>query len=84
MSDVLAVSEVGMLVNASVFRDLGGFDSGLGPFDGGLDLCVRARLAGHRVVVVPRSVVRVGAGPAEWNARRKLSGVTEYALVRRA
>jgi len=84
LSDVLAVSEVGMLVNASVFRDLGGFDSGLGPFDGGLDLCVRARLAGHRVVVVPRSVVQVGAGPAEWNARRKLSGVTEYALIRRA
>jgi GT2 family glycosyltransferase len=84
LSDVLAVGEVGMLVEASVLRDLGGFDPGLSPLDGGLDLCVRARLAGHRVVVVPRSVVHVGAGPADWSARKKLSGVRGYFLARRA
>ena len=84
LSDVLAVGEVGMLVEASVLRDLGGFDPGLSPLDGGLDLCVRARLAGHRVVVVPRSVVHVGAGPADWSARKKLSGVRGHFLARRA
>ena len=84
LSDVLAVGEVGMLVEASLLRDLGGFDPGLSPLDGGLDLCVRARLAGHRVVVVPRSVVHVGAGPADWSARRKLSGVRGHFLARRA
>ncbi len=84
LSDVLAVGEVGMLVEASLLRDLGGFDPGLSPLDGGLDLCVRARLAGHRVVVVPRSVVHVGAGPADWSARKKLSGVRGHFLARRA
>jgi hypothetical protein len=41
-------------------------------------------LAGHRVVVVPRSVVHVGAGPADWSARKKLSGVQGHLLARRA
>jgi len=84
LSDVLAVGEVGMLVHAATLRELGGFDPGLSPLDGGLDLCVRARLAGHRVVVVPRSVVHVGAGPADWSARKKLSGVRGHFLSRRA
>jgi GT2 family glycosyltransferase len=84
LSDVLAVGEVGMLVHASTFRELGGFDPGLTPLDGGLDLGVRARLAGHRVVVVPRSVVYVGAGPADWSARKKLSGVHGHFLARQA
>ena len=84
LSDVLAVGEVGMLVEAATLRELGGFDPGLSPLDGGLDLCVRARLAGHRVVVVPRSVVYVGAGPADWSARKKLSSVRGHLLARRA
>ena len=84
LSDVLAVGEVGMLVHAATLRELGGFDPGLSPLDGGLDLCVRARLAGHRVVVVPRSVVHVGAGPADWSARKELSGVQGHFLARRA
>jgi len=84
LSDVLAVGEVGMLVHAATLRQLGGFDPGLSPLDGGLDLCVRARLAGHRVVVVPRSVVHVGAGPADWSARKKLSDVRGHFLARRA
>ena len=70
LSDVLAVGEVGMLAHAATFRELNGFDSGLRPLDGGLDLCVRARLAGHRVVVVPRSVIHVASGPADWDARK--------------
>ncbi len=84
LSDVLAVGEVGMVANASVLRELGGFDPGLTPLDGGLDVCVRARLAGHRVIVVPRAVVYVGAGPADWSARKKLSGVADHFLARRA
>lgn len=84
LSDVLAVGEVGMLIHAATLRELGGFDPGLTPLDGGLDLCVRVRLAGHRVVVVPRSVVYVGAGPADWSARKKLSGVHGHFLARRA
>ncbi|MBD5786401.1 glycosyltransferase family 2 protein [Cellulosimicrobium terreum] len=56
--DVLAVGLVGALVRRTVWDDLGGPDPELGPYGDGLDLARRARLAGHRVVVVPSAVVR--------------------------
>jgi GT2 family glycosyltransferase len=52
-SDMLAVPAAGMLIRHTVWERLGGFDPALPAFDEGLDLCVRARLAGHRVVIVP-------------------------------
>ncbi|QAY63359.1 hypothetical protein ET495_08985 [Xylanimonas allomyrinae] len=55
--DVLAVGLVGALVRTRVWRELGGTDPEYGAFGDGLDLCRRARRAGHRVVVVPRAVV---------------------------
>jgi len=55
--DVLAVGLAGALVRRSVWSQLGGTDPEVGPFGDGLDLCRRARLAGHRVVVVPEAVV---------------------------
>ena len=62
--DVLGVSTSGMLVLREVFDALGGFDPDLGQFGDGLDLCWRAHLAGHRVVVVPRARVREAAASA--------------------
>ncbi|MEK8228052.1 glycosyltransferase [Oerskovia sp. M15] len=56
--DVLAVGLAGALVRTSVWTELGGTDPEYGPFGDGLDFCRRARLADHRVVVVPRAVVR--------------------------
>lgn len=84
LSDVLGVGEVGMMVNAITLMDLEGFDSALTPLDGGLDLCVRARLAGHRVVVVPRAVVEVATGPADWHAGKKVSATHQHYLSRRS
>ncbi|NNU28130.1 glycosyltransferase [Isoptericola sediminis] len=55
--DVLAVGLAGALVRRTVWTDLGGTDPELGRFGDSLDLCRRARLAGHRVVVVPDAVV---------------------------
>ncbi|MCL2786961.1 MAG: glycosyltransferase family 2 protein [Micrococcales bacterium] len=55
--DVLGVGTAGMLVRADAWVDLGGIDPALGPFRDGLDLSRRARLAGHRVIVVPAAVV---------------------------
>ncbi|MEE6296754.1 glycosyltransferase [Georgenia wangjunii] len=55
--DVLAVGTAGALVRRAVWDDLEGTDPALGPFGDGLDLSRRARLAGHRVVVVPSAVV---------------------------
>ncbi len=56
--DVLAVGTAGMLIRTEVWHLLGGPDPALGPFEDGRDLCQRARLAGHRVVVAPAAVVR--------------------------
>ncbi|MGY4859687.1 glycosyltransferase [Cryobacterium sp. AP23] len=53
LSDVLAVSAGGMLVRRTVWDRLGGFDSALPVVDDSLDFCVRVRLAGFRVSVVP-------------------------------
>lgn len=55
--DVLAVGLAGALVRRSVWDELGGTDPTYGVYGDGLDLCRRARLAGHRVVVVPSAVV---------------------------
>ncbi|OUD80752.1 Glycosyl transferase family 2 [Clavibacter michiganensis subsp. michiganensis] len=63
MSDVLGVAAGGMLVRHRLWGELGGFDDALPVIDDALDLCVRARLAGHRVVVVPAARV-ASAGDA--------------------
>jgi len=84
LSDVLGVGEAGMLVNALTLSDLEGFDPALSPLDGGLDLCVRARLAGHRVVVLPRAVIDVGQGPADWYSGKKVGALRHSYLSRRA
>ena len=56
--DVLGVGIAGALVRRDVWADLGGTDPLLGPFGDGFELSRRARLAGHRVIVVPSAVVR--------------------------
>lgn len=56
-TDVLAVPSAGMLVRGSVWDTLGGFDPALPLLRDDIDLCWRAHLAGHRVVLVPRAVV---------------------------
>lgn len=60
-ADVLAVSPAGMLVRREVWRQLGGFDAALPVYDDALDFSIRARLAGHRVVIAPDSRLRFGA-----------------------
>ncbi|WGD38103.1 glycosyltransferase [Lysinibacter sp. HNR] len=72
--DSLAVGPVGMLVQRQLWDHLGGFDPALTTHDDGLDLCVRARLAGYRVVVAPESRVRfAGDGVAGPLVSRKMA-----------
>ena len=56
--DVLAVGTAGALVRRDVWDELDGPDPALGVYGDGLDLSRRARLAGHRVILVPQAVVR--------------------------
>ena len=71
-SDLLGVAGGGMLVRRRVWTALGGFDAALPSVDAALDFCIRARIAGHRVIGVPAARV-ASAGPAELFGRRSLS-----------
>jgi hypothetical protein len=54
-SDVVAVNSAGMLVRRDVWDQLAGFDPALPGMGDDVDFCWRNRLAGHRVVVVPKA-----------------------------
>lgn len=79
-SDVLGVGAGGMLVRRSLWDELNGFDPGLPVDDDALDFCIRTRLAGHRIVLVPEAkVTSAGAGVAGpagsrsgWARRKRL------------
>lgn len=82
--DVLGVGIAGALVRRDVWDELGGTDPALGPYGDGLDLSRRARLAGHRVIVVPGAVVRhartsLGNRPG-WDRRRSVQARREAYL----
>lgn len=57
--DVLGSDIRGALVRAQVWHALGGVDAGLAGADEGLDLGIRARLAGGRVALAPTALVAV-------------------------
>src|SRR5579875_1409994 len=80
-SDVLAVAAGGMFVRETVWRQLGGFDGALPAVDDALDFCVRARLAGHRVQLVPKARVR-SAGIEAPGTRLLGASTTEPRRVR--
>ena len=81
--DVLGVAASGMLVRRSVWTALGGFDPALPSTDAALDFCVRARLAGHRVIVVPGARVASAGGPQHFG-RRSLSDRSRMQIARSA
>lgn len=78
--DVLAADVRAILVRTALWRELRGLDRGLSGADEGLDLGVRARLAGGRVTLVPSALVAVAgdgvAGlPEVYGSRRRLRRV---------
>ena len=82
-TDVLAVNTSGMLVRRDVFDALGGFDPAFGQFRDDLDLCWRAHLAGHRVVVAPKARIREAAASATGLRSRDLSANVARRRARR-
>jgi GT2 family glycosyltransferase len=72
----LGVSTCGMLVRASVWKELGGFDPTLPVFRDGVEFGWRAHLNGYRVVTTPsaqlthRQVGRAGLRPRGLTGRR--------------
>ncbi len=88
-ADVLGSDIRGVLVRRDAWTALGGLDPALGGADEGLDLGVRARLAGHLVSLVPSARVAVaGDGVAAMargrrRARRRAFATRTAQLHRR-
>lgn len=80
--DVLGVVLPGMLIRRATWDLLGGPDRGLPTVDAGLDLSVRARLAGGRVIRVAGARVAVPEGVQDF-LRRKPHGPSARERVRR-
>lgn len=88
--DVMGADVRGILVRADAWRTLGGLDAGLSGADEGLDLGIRARLAGARVILAPAALVAVsGDGVAGMPSplyparRRRLAYASRVARLHR-
>jgi GT2 family glycosyltransferase len=83
MSDVLAVSSNGMLIRANVWAELGGFSLVAPELSADIDLGIRTRQLGFRVVVVPTSRVRHAELSLHGKRDKKwLGGSVKFALAK--
>lgn len=83
--DVLGADVRGLLVRADVWRDLGGLDPALDGADEGLDLGIRARLAGGRVALAPAAIIAVaGDGVAGDEAGEGVAARARTAYAQRS
>lgn len=81
--DVIGVPLPGALVRADVLAEIGGVEPLFDEGTEGLDLCWRAHLRGHRVVVAPQAVVaQGGAGLGVTSLGRHRRRARQVALAR--
>ena len=83
MSDVLAVGTNAMLIRATLWAELGGFSLSAPVLSQDIELGIRARHAGYRVVVVPTA--RVAHAELSVNNKRDkkwLGGSAKYAVAK--
>ncbi len=77
--EVSAVSLSCMLVRAAVFRSLGGFDETVRTEYNSIDLCLRARVRGYRVLYCPHASVVIDAGNTDFISNQSNSkGVDNF------
>jgi hypothetical protein len=80
----MAVSTAAALVRADLFNELGGFDPAAPPLAADIDFSVRARLAGHRVIVAPKAHVRHAGLSLDGKRERSWLGASPKSALRRA
>lgn len=62
-----------MVVRTKIFKDLGGFDNDYFAHMEEIDFCSRARAAGYKIEVIPKSVVyHLGGGTLDYGNPRKV------------
>lgn len=84
VDDVMAVSTAAALVRADVFKELQGFDPAAPALAADIDFSVRARLAGHRVIVAPKAHVQHAGLSLKGNRERRWLGASPKTSLRRA
>ncbi|MEY4424880.1 MAG: hypothetical protein RJB56_507 [Actinomycetota bacterium] len=82
--DVMAVGTAGALIKVALFDSLGGLDQAAPPLAADFDFSIRARMAGHRVIVVPTAKVAHAALSLSGKRPRKWLGTSPRAALRRA
>lgn len=83
VDDVMAVGTAAALVRNDVWRELGGLDSNAPAYAADFDLSIRARLAGHRVIVVPHARVAHAALSMRGKRERRWLHTSPKAALRR-
>jgi len=84
VDDVLAVGTAAILVRTDVWRELGGLDANAPAYAADFDFSIRARLAGHRVIVVPQARVAHASLSMRGKRERRWLGTSPKAALRRA
>ena len=84
LDDVMAVSTAAALIRLHVFRELGGFDAAAPLLAADIDFAMRARLAGHRVIVVPAARVEHAELALHGKRKRAWLGASPKTSIRRA
>jgi GT2 family glycosyltransferase len=84
IDDVMAVSTAAALVRADLFEELQGFDPAAPALAADIDFSVRARLAGHRVIVAPKAHVQHAGLSLQGKRERSWLGASPKTALRRA
>jgi len=84
LDDVLAISTAAAMIRLEVFQELSGFDANAPLLAADIDLAVRARLAGHRVIVVPAARVEHAELALHGKRKRSWLGTSPKTAIRRA
>lgn len=84
IDDVMAVGTAAALIKLEVFQELGGFDPSAPPLAADVDFAIRARRAGHRVIVAPKAKVQHAELSLRGKRPKRWLGASPKAALRRA
>jgi GT2 family glycosyltransferase len=84
IEDVMAVGTAAALIRVDVLKQLNGFDPSAPELAADLDFSIRARMSGHRVIVVPQARVLHAALSLNGQRDRSWLGTTTKSALRRS